>query len=588
MYDAGKGLVLRQMRETASPSCGILNLKWTEHPSLALCLDTGGSVWSLNFTRNFGIRSYESRCLFSGARGEVCYFEPLYFNGENHPLRHYTIAAFVTLSKLFVVMIKPKLRVIKFHSLMGPPDRLPLLAWNLVLIQLADSTKAVDPVLATARGNCLYFHQLTYNASKINLLFLRQVNLSHNLLSLHWMGPKTIIYLDISETVHLFDVRACNEIDSLDLSHIGLVYESAFYKGLATGGNVSKAFTLIGSNACYNSVVVFASQLYVLSSQNIYVINAKAWSERLSYMIQSHRWEEAIKIAMEGYRNANKNKKKLHFAKEKILNLFEQYMKATHNTPEKSLECVINCLVEINETQLIWEDLWDRQNSNVVFLEAVTKLILAEKLDFLSTKVSQSLCEYWYKNDNRILEELILKLNWKCLDLHQALTYSKKAKLFLAQIHLNTQALEDYTISLIELIPMVLNEPLHLGNYILVYISSCFAGRKYPVAGEIPKETVQNVKNEVLRSLFALHTPNSKNDELPYPYLRILLNFNIRETLNVITLAFQEKEFNGNLGLSYRQRIINVLLEVLTPEHSSVSIYFYHKHKIRIFSVLFK
>lgn len=173
MFDASNGKILRNLAELATPNAGILNIRWTDKPALALCSDSGGSVWSLNFTRRLGVRGCESRCLFSGARGEVCTFEPLLMNGEDHPLRNYTIAALATLSKFFVVMVRPRLRVIKFHPLPGQLDCLPLLSWQLVLIQLADTTKTVDPVLATARGNNLFFHQLAFNGGKISLLFLR-------------------------------------------------------------------------------------------------------------------------------------------------------------------------------------------------------------------------------------------------------------------------------------------------------------------------------------------------------------------------------------------------------------------------------
>lgn len=65
-------------------------------------------------------------------------------------------------------MIRPRLKVIKFHPLQGPPDSLPLISWQMVLIQSADSTRVIDPVLAAARGPNIYFHQ----ASVFNLHFI--------------------------------------------------------------------------------------------------------------------------------------------------------------------------------------------------------------------------------------------------------------------------------------------------------------------------------------------------------------------------------------------------------------------------------
>lgn len=91
---------------------------------------------------------------------QVCSIEPLVIDEEEHPLRSYCIVALATLSKFFVVMIRPRLKVIKFQSLIGPSDSLPLISWQMVLIQSADSTRVIDPVLAAARGNSVQFHQV--------------------------------------------------------------------------------------------------------------------------------------------------------------------------------------------------------------------------------------------------------------------------------------------------------------------------------------------------------------------------------------------------------------------------------------------
>lgn len=208
----------------------------------------------------------------------------------------------------------------------------------------------MDPVLATARGNNLFFHQLSFNGGKISLLFLRHIKLQYNLLALHWLGPKSIAYMDGLEQLHLTDVRTNKELDLIDLSNLGLVYSSAQFKGLATGGNVSPAFALAGSYACYNSVVSFGSQLYVLGGRNLHVVNARAWSERLAYLTSSQRWDEAIEIAVEGYRNASDKYRRLHVAKDRILELIGDYIRATNRSPELYLDAVVSCLIEINET----------------------------------------------------------------------------------------------------------------------------------------------------------------------------------------------------------------------------------------------
>lgn len=77
------------------------------------------------------------------------------------------------------------------------------------------------------------------------------------------------------------------------------------------------------------------------------------------------------------------------------------------------------------------------------------------------------------------------------------------------------------------------------------------------------------------------HSNNATDNEPTHPYLRALLRFDTRETLNVLALAFQEVEFNSDLGLSQRQRIINILLEIMTTSDEDVSFDFHLKFTIQ-------
>lgn len=45
----------------------------------------------------------------------------------------------------------------------------------------------------------------------------------------------------------------------------------------------------------------------------------------------------------------------------------------------------------------------------------------------------------------------------------------------------------------------------------------------------------------------------------------------MRECLNVIELAFTEAEFSGEMGLLHRQRLVNILMQIVTPPEFSVS-----------------
>lgn len=88
--------------------------------------------------------------------------------------------------------------------------------------------------------------------------------MNYDLLALHWLGYRHLACVDTTETVRLMDVRTQKEVESLDISEVGLVYGSAHFKALATGGQVSAAFAMAGERACYNSMASRGNQLLIL------------------------------------------------------------------------------------------------------------------------------------------------------------------------------------------------------------------------------------------------------------------------------------------------------------------------------------
>ena len=110
--------------------------------------------------------------------------------------------------------------------------------------------------------------------------------------------------------------------------------------------------------------------------------------------------------------------------------------------------------------------------------------------------------------------------------------------------------------------PNKLDYQVKLGNKILVYISQCLAGRAYP-HGEIAKDQRKQVKYDAYTILTTLHSKKlSQENEPSYPYLRTLLKFDTQGVLNVISMAFEEPEFNSEMGRCNKQRLVDILLKV--------------------------
>lgn len=70
-------------------------------------------LWSLTTVsvsrRVMGMRSCDSRCLFSGSKGEVCSVEPLHAPPEarDHPITHYCLLAMASLTKVSQTTAQP-------------------------------------------------------------------------------------------------------------------------------------------------------------------------------------------------------------------------------------------------------------------------------------------------------------------------------------------------------------------------------------------------------------------------------------------------------------------------------------------------
>lgn len=63
-------------------------------------------MFELSFKRTLGVRGCDSKCLFSGSRGEVVALEPLLLHHlSSHPLQGSVLVAMATLSKVGYIVI---------------------------------------------------------------------------------------------------------------------------------------------------------------------------------------------------------------------------------------------------------------------------------------------------------------------------------------------------------------------------------------------------------------------------------------------------------------------------------------------------
>ena len=125
-----------------------------------------------------------------------------------------------------------------------------------------------------------------------------------------------------------------------------------------------------------------------------------------------------------------------------------------------------------------------------------------------------------------------------------------------AIIYIHNQAFDDYISPLEELLDHLenvmstdreLNEnEINLGNKLLVYISCTLTGKAYHKKGMISSERKAQIRKDMLNFItkFKKNKPNDNSNETIYPYLKLLLNFDTNEFLNVLSIAFDEQDFD--------------------------------------------
>uniref|UniRef100_A0A4W6F925 VPS8 subunit of CORVET complex n=1 Tax=Lates calcarifer TaxID=8187 RepID=A0A4W6F925_LATCA len=597
MWDLANGKLLRTITDAHPPGTAILHVKFTDDPTLAVCNDSGGSVFELAFRRVMGMRSCDSRCLFSGSKGEVCCIEPLRAPPDlrDHPITHYSLLAMASLTKcicslflttqlcILVIGLKPSLKVwMTFPYSKSDPSSVPQLAWQFVPVQ-----KTVNPILAFCKGDTVHFLLVKKEETgTIHVIKQRQLHLSCDIISLSWINSRTLVLVDSHEKLHVVDRPSQEVLETLDLEQVQLVYNSRHFKSLATGGNVSQALALVGEKACYQSVSSYAGQIVYLGTKSAHIMTLRNWRERIDFLLKQEHFVEALSLAWSFHEGTAKAVvglfgdpvKRKAVVDDKMVEILCQFAEnALKKCPEQGkiqvmeqhFHDVIPVLVDycllLQRADLLFNQLYARLAENTVakgvFLESLETYIVADRLGHLTTPIMRDLLAHYHSNGMMdSLERCIVHLDVTSLDIQQVCVLCWENQLYDAMIYVFNSGMNDY-ITPMEVSPRPKNEEVVMGNKLLVYISCCLAGRAYPL-GDIPEDLVVQVKNQVFEFLIRLHSADSSEEEEVFPFIRTLLHFDTREFLNVLAMTFEDFK-NDKQALEYQQRIVDILLQVM-------------------------
>ncbi|XP_074531432.1 vacuolar protein sorting-associated protein 8 homolog isoform X2 [Halichoeres trimaculatus] len=574
MWDLANGKLLRTINDAHPPGTAILHVKFTDDPTLAVCNDSGGSVFELVFRRVMGMRSCDSRCLFSGSKGEVCCIEPLRAPSDfrDHPITHYSLLAMASLTKILVIGLKPTLKVwMTFPYTKSDPSSVPQLAWQFVPAQ-----KTVTPILAFCKGDTVHFLLVKKEETgTIHVIKQRQLHLTCDIISLSWINSRTLVLVDSREKLQVVDRPSQEVLETLDLEQ-----------------------ALVGEKACYQSVSSHEGQIVYLGTKSAHIMALRTWRERIDCLVKQEHFIEALALAWSFHEGTAKAvvglfgdaSKRKRVVADKMVELFFQF--AEHSLKkcpeqgkiqvmEQHFQDVVPVLVEycllLQRADLLFNQLYAELAENMVakgvFLESLESYIVADRLGHLTPPIMRDLLAHYHSTGKmESLERCIVHLDVTNLDILQVVQICWENQLHDAMIYVFNSGMNDY-ITPMEKLFAVISPPLKcgksltdeevvMGNKLLVYISCCLAGRAYPL-GDIPEDLVVQVKNQVFEFLIRLHSGDSSEEEEDvFPFIRSLLHFDTREFLNVLAMTFEDFK-NDKQALEYQQRIVDILLQVM-------------------------
>ncbi|OXB65294.1 hypothetical protein ASZ78_001601 [Callipepla squamata] len=613
MWDLASGKLLRSITDAHPPGTAILHIKFTDDPTLAICNDSGGSVFELSFKRVMGVRTCESRCLFSGSKGEVCCIEPLHAKVElrDHPITQYSLLAMASLTKILVIGLKPSLKVwMTFPYGRMDPSSVPLLAWHFVAVQ-----NSVNPMLAFCRGDVVHFLLVKRDdTGAIHVTKQKQLHLHYDLINFTWINSRTAVLLDSVEKLHVIDRQTQEELETVEIPEVQLVYNSSHFKSLATGGNVSEALALVGEKACYQSISSCGGQIFYLGTKSVHVMTLRSWRERIDHLLKQERLTDALALAWSFYEGKAKavvglsgdtSKRKAVIADRMVEILLHYADRALRKCPdqgkiqvmEQHFQDVVPVIVDycllLQRTDLLFNQIYDKMSENSVakgiFLECLEPYILSDKLMGITAQVMKDLLLH-FQDKNRLenMEACIVHMDITSLDIQQVVLLCWENHLYDAMIYVYNSGMNDFISpmeKLFKVIAPTLNagkslsdEQVVMGNKLLVYIRECLAEitvrmyQKYDKmcrlhvvkAGMVTakKPAVFESSLQIFEFLIRLHSTEGSVDEEVYPHIRTLLHFDTREFLNVLALTFEDFK-NDKQAVEYQQRIVDILLKVM-------------------------
>ncbi|KAH8733071.1 Golgi CORVET complex core vacuolar protein 8-domain-containing protein [Phaeosphaeriaceae sp. PMI808] len=463
------------------------------------------------------------------------------------------------------------------------------------------------------------------------------------IVAVQWLSRSVLGVLTVSQRLLILEDNTLRMTDSFDLLQKHIYHSNLYSRQLQHVieqlDEQDSSMHGVIADAFYMSFRAYKGRLFLLGFDDVSIGTLSNWADRLMALMEDGDFIAAIGLATSYYvGDADKltvglpedSNARHALVQEKLLNMISASLKYTfarkdeeddQETRHKELaEVCFSGLLSMKELDFLFEEVYDafeESSSERAFFETLEPYILDDKITDVPPNVLKDLITF-YASANRgsRLEEMICRLSTDTMDINQVTTLCQQYVLYDALIYVWTRAIGDFItpltsiLDLIKLVDFDVDETENIymtsAKKIFPYLAYTFTGRVYPGGSFMEDAQAHSAKKDMYRFLFSgknlqwppgsgqvVLTRSDKSTEPPFPYLSLILDFDVSSFMSMLNEAFEDSFLNGDQeatngtqingtqrGSSLtptRQYIINILFGIMTHENFDPEdiIYFY-------------
>lgn len=432
------------------------------------------------------------------------------------------------------------------------------------------------------------------------------------IVAVQWISRSVLALLTITQRLVILEDQSMHVTDTSDLNPRHIYHRDLFSRQLeplvSKADQEDKTMHGVVPDAYTMSFKAYKSRLFLLDSSDVSMGTLSNWADRLVALMEAGRLIEAVELATVYYNGSadkvtvglpDEDSVRHPMVKDRLLQMIAAALRYTFKMDEsdelgKDLRTALQELVEpifiactdMHEADFLFDDVYEWYSDascQDAFLHALEPRILEGKITSIPTEVLKDMMN-WYATlgMGQRLQGMICSLETATLDIDQVTSLCKELNLYDAFIYVWNQAVGDYVTPLSELIHLTegLDEdedsPRHESALkMFPYLAYILTGRVYPEGSEMPSQTANHAQSTVYEYLF---------DSTHYTPLRLILHFSTPDLMSTLNETFEDpclndrapspspevEEANGTTFSINRQRIVNILLDVLSSDFDHV------------------